>query len=64
MNAIRSAMSVFLLAIVAATFLGWRWAQVLPPAKLDAARLVLAVAGLASVLGLAVIWSARPRNSR
>jgi len=63
MNTIRGAMSIFLLAILTSAILGWRWAHVLPPAKLEAARLVLTGAALAAVVALIVIWSARPQKS-
>ena len=63
MNAIRMAMTVFLLAVATAAILGWRWVAVLPPAKLEAARIVLTVAGMAAVVAIAIIWRAEPRKS-
>lgn len=57
-------MTVFLLAVLSAAGLGWRWATVLPPAKLDAARIVLTVAGLAALVAIVVIWSVKPQTQR
>lgn len=63
MNAIRAVMTVFLLAVLSSIVLGWRWVAVLPPAKSEAARVVLTVAGLAAVLAVTLIWRAAPRRS-
>lgn len=63
MNAIRGVMTVFLAALVTAAALGWRWVGALPPAKTEAARIVLAVAALAACGAILLIWSAKPRNA-
>lgn len=63
MNTVRVLMSVFLLAVVILSFLGWRWAVELPPPKLEAARLVLAISGIAALGAMALIWSTKPRQS-
>lgn len=62
MNAIRSVMTVFLLSVATAAILGWRWAAVLPPTKLEAARIVLTGAALAAAVAIALIWSAKPQQ--
>lgn len=63
MNSIRLVMSVFLTAVFASALLGWRWVGVLPPAKSEAARIVLTLAGLAALLAMFVIWRAKPQKT-
>ncbi len=68
MNAIRGVMTVYLLAVLLFVFLGWRWVDLKtqatpPPKNLAGARVVLAISGLSSLVGLGVIWSAKPRRS-
>lgn len=63
MNAVRSVMTVFMSIIVWLSFIGWRWAGSLPSPKLEAARTVLVLIGLAAVGGMWLIWSAKPRQS-
>jgi len=68
MNAIRGAMTVYLLAVLLFVVLGWRWvdlkSQATPPPKnLAGARVVLAVSALSSLIALGVIWSVKPRRS-
>ena len=64
MNAIRSVMTFFLMAMLASAGLGWRWAAALPSPKLEAARAVLALAGIAAVVGVAILWSVKPQAQR
>ncbi len=64
MNAIRAAMTVFLAAVMTSAILGWRWVAVLPPAKSEAARVVLSVATLAALLAVVLIWRAVPRRNQ
>jgi membrane protein YdbS with pleckstrin-like domain len=63
MNAIRSAMTVFLLAVLAAAILGWRWVAALPPAKSEAARIVLSLAAIAAIIATTILWRAKPRST-
>lgn len=68
MNTIRVAMTVYLLAVLMFVFLGWRWVDLKtqanpPPKNLTGARVVLVVSGIASLVGLGLIWSAKPRRS-
>jgi hypothetical protein len=60
----RGAITVFLLALVVAAFLGWHWSVALPAAKMQGARLMLALIALSAVGGMGVIWSAKSRDSR
>jgi len=62
MNKVRMIMTVFLLAVFSSVLLGWSWVAVLPPAKMQSARIVLTLAGLAALLALTVIWSAKPQK--
>jgi hypothetical protein len=64
MNAIRTVMTFFLTAMLAAAFLGWRWAVTLPSPKLEAARAVLALAGIAAAVGITILWRVKPQADR
>ena len=59
MNAVRSVISVFMLALLAVSIAGWIWAGDLPSAKMAGARLVLAICGLAAIGGLWLLWTAK-----
>jgi hypothetical protein len=59
MNAIRSLISLFLVALLAVSVAGWIWAGGLPPPNMAGARAVLAMCGLSSLLGLGLIWTAK-----
>ena len=63
MNAVRAAMTVFLLVIVMLAFMGWRWSAALPSPKIQGARTVLAITAMAAFGGMAMIWKAKPRKS-
>src|SRR5205085_1436162 len=67
MNIIRGIMTLFLLVVAAANFLGWRWAATLPAPMMEAARIVLTLAAVVALIGIAFIWSiklaARPNRS-
>lgn len=56
MNAIRTAISVFLVILLGLVVAGWIWAGTLPDAKMAGARAVLAACGLSAVGALALIW--------
>jgi hypothetical protein len=64
MNAVRGAMTVFLVVIVWLAFMGWRWSSSLPSPKIEGARIVLFITALAACAGMAMIWKYNPRNSR
>jgi hypothetical protein len=59
MNAIRSIISVFLVALMAVSIAGWVWAGDQPTPTQVGARVVLAMCGLSSVGALALIWSVK-----
>jgi hypothetical protein len=59
MNLVRSVISVFLLILLAVSVAGWIWAGGQPSPKLEGARFVLALCGLASIGCLGLIWNAR-----
>lgn len=59
MNLIRSIISVFLVILFVLSVAGWIWAGGQPSPKLEGARLVLALCGLSSIGGLALLWSAK-----
>jgi len=59
MNALRGIVTGFFLIVVTLTALGWRWTATLPPAKMESARVVLALAALAALGGTACIWRIR-----
>lgn len=63
MNAVRGVISFFMLTVVMFTLLGWRWTAGLPSPKMEAARVVLVISGLAAAGALALIWSAKPQRS-
>lgn len=57
MNAIRSAITVFLLVLVALSVAGWVWAGHQPPAyPATAARVVLAVCGVGGLAAVYELW--------
>ena len=57
MTAIRLAASIFILILIGLSVLGWIWTGThQPPAEAIAARIVLALAALAGVLGLVALW--------
>lgn len=59
MNLVRSVISVFLLILLAVSVAGWIWAGGQPSPKLEGARFVLALCGLASIGCLGLLWNAR-----
>ena len=63
MNAVRGAMTVFLLVIISLAFLGWRWSAGLPSPKIEGARLALGITAVAACGGIILIWRAKPRKS-
>jgi hypothetical protein len=62
MNKVRFAMTVFFLAVVLIAALGWRWTEVLPPAKEFYARMALGLVFVAGLGSMAVIWTADTRR--
>ncbi len=62
MNTVRLIMTVFLLAVLSSALVGWSWVGVLPPAKMQGARVVLTLAGLAALAALTIIWTAKPQR--
>jgi hypothetical protein len=63
MNAVRGAMTVFLLIIVWLAYMGWRWSADLASPKFEGARVVLFVTAIAACAGVAMIWKYNPRRS-
>ncbi len=63
MNAIRTVMTIFLAAVLTAAVLGWRWVAVLPPAKLEAARIVLTVAAIGCLAAIMLLWKDKTQSS-
>ena len=63
MNAVRGAMTVFLLVIVGLIILGWRWSADLPSPKIEGARVALGITAVAACGGIVLIWRAKPRKS-
>lgn len=59
MNAVRSVISVFLLALIGVVIAGWIWAGGQPSPKLEGARFVLALCGLMSAGALVLLWRAK-----
>jgi hypothetical protein len=56
-TAIRLAASIFILILIGLSALGWIWTGThQPPAQAIAARIVLALAALAGVVGLVALW--------
>jgi membrane protein YdbS with pleckstrin-like domain len=59
--AVRFAASIFILILMGLTAMGWIWTGVhQPPAQAIAARLVLALAAVAGIVGLVALWRWRP----
>ncbi len=56
MNTIRIAISLFIVVLIAVSAAGWVWNGSQPFPQAVAARIVLALSGLAGVVGLVVIW--------
>ena len=57
MTAIRLTASIFILVLIALSAMGWIWTGThQPPAQAVAARIVLALAALAGVVGLVALW--------
>jgi len=57
MTAIRLTASIFILILIGLTAMGWAWTGThQPPAQAMAARIVLALAALAGVVGLVALW--------
>ena len=57
MIAIRLTASIFILILIGLTAMGWVWTGThQPAAQAAAARIVLALAGLAGIGGLVALW--------
>ena len=57
MNAIRIAISLFIVVLIALAILGWIWTgSHQAAAQAVASRVVLTLAALAGVIGLATLW--------
>lgn len=63
MNAIRGAMTAFLLGILVLAFMGWQWSANLPSPKAAGARAALGSTAAAACAGLVLIWRAKPRKT-
>ncbi|MCA9124683.1 MAG: hypothetical protein H6822_09115 [Planctomycetaceae bacterium] len=59
MNLVRSVMTFFLLLLLAVAVAGWIWAGSLPTQKMEGARLVLALCGVASLGAVGLLWTAK-----
>ena len=59
MNLVRSVISVFLLLLLGLSVAGWIWAGGQPSPKMEGARFVLTLCGLASIGCLGLLWSAK-----
>lgn len=59
MNLVRSIISVFLITLVVLSVAGWIWAGGQPSPKLEGARFILAVCGIASLGSLWVLWGSK-----
>lgn len=56
-NAIRIAISAFILVLVCLCVAGWIWTGIhQPPAKAAASHLVLGIAILSGLIGLVAVW--------
>lgn len=64
MNSVRSVFSVLLLVLLAVSIAGWIWAGGQPSPKLEGARFVLAICGLAAIGGTALLWTAKLPQAR
>jgi hypothetical protein len=63
-TAIRLAITVFILLLLALSVMGWVWTGLhQPPGQMEAGRIVLALGALAGVVGLLAIWRRPPRRS-
>jgi hypothetical protein len=63
-NAIRSLMSLLIVAVMTLAIAGWRWTSAhQPPAQALAAHVVLSLSLAAGLVGLVVLWTFR-RPSR
>jgi hypothetical protein len=56
MNLIRSLISVFILVLFGLAIAGWNWAGSLPSPKLEGARAVLGICGVAAIGSLVLLW--------
>lgn len=63
MQAIRGVMTFFLMLVLMVSWLGWRWSADLPSPKWEGARAALTMTALSAVLGLVLLWNAKPRKS-
>jgi hypothetical protein len=58
-NLVRTAITAFVLALLATVTLGWMWTTAhQPPALRTASHLVLSIAALAGLFAVAKIWRA------
>lgn len=62
MNAIRTAITIFLILVLIVVGFGWQHSGDMPPANILGARVALIIAGLSAVIGLGLIWSVKPRQ--
>jgi len=57
MNAVRIAISLFILVLIAVSAVGWIWTgSHQPPSQSEASRVVLTLGVLAGIIGLTAIW--------
>ncbi len=64
MNAIRIVISLFVGVLIVVAAIAWTWtAAHQPPSQALASHVVLGLAILAGVIGVIVIWRARPDGS-
>jgi hypothetical protein len=57
MNAVRIAISLFILVLIGVSVVGWVWTgHHQSPSQSEASRVVLTLAALAGVAGLAALW--------
>jgi hypothetical protein len=59
MNLLRGSITALLFAVVALSFMGWRWAASLPTPKQTGARVVLVLSATSALVGTVCIWRIR-----
>lgn len=64
MTLVRILVTVFVVAIITATVVGWVWTgQHQPPAGAMASRVVLSMSALAALIALIAVWRPNPSGS-